>query len=202
MIDELALADWRRRIAELYARVRASTDRRSAWVMWVETRNEMFRSHPQSPIDPPGRQEFRGLSYYDYSTELRFTCSVEPVPSERYDIETSAGTAISFTRFGRVTFDLIGRRCSLEVYQLDGYGGGIYLPFRDATSGGETYGGGRYLLDTVEGADLGGTTDELELDFNFAYNPSCAYDPRWICPLAPPPNRLTIPIRAGEKGPR
>jgi uncharacterized protein (DUF1684 family) len=91
---------------------------------------------------------------------------------------------------------------SLELYWLEGYGGGVFLSFRDATAGRETYGAGRYLLDTVKGSDLGTSDRRLVLDFNFAYNPSCAYDPRWACPLAPPANRLAIPIRAGERAPR
>jgi uncharacterized protein (DUF1684 family) len=89
----------------------------------------------------------------------------------------------------------------LALYWLEAYGGGVFLPFRDETSGTETYGAGRYLLDTVKGADLGEEGGRLVLDFNLAYNPSCAYDPRWACPLAPPENRLTIPIRAGERVP-
>ena len=88
---------------------------------------------------------------------------------------------------------------TLDLYWLDGYGGGIFLSFADATSGRETYGACRYLLDTVKGADLGEEGGRLVLDFNFAYNPSCAYDPRWVCPLAPPGNRLAVPIRAGER---
>ena len=85
---------------------------------------------------------------------------------------------------------------ALEVFWLDAYGGGIYLSFRDATSGDSTYGGGRYLLDTVKGADLGADGDRLILDFNFAYQPSCSYDPQWSCPLPPPANRLAFPVAA------
>ena len=85
------------------------------------------------------------------------------------------------------------------MYWLEGYGGGVFLPFRDATSGRETYGGGRYLLDTVKGADLGAAADGLVLDFNFAYNPSCAYGPQWVCPLAPRANTLDVAVRAGEQ---
>ena len=88
---------------------------------------------------------------------------------------------------------------TLDVYWVAVYGGGVFLPFRDDTSGGEGYGGGRYLLDTVKGADLGGSGGRLVVDFNYAYNPSCAYDPQWSCPLAPPANRLTVPIRTGER---
>ena len=202
MIEELSLADWRRRIAELYSRVRAIPDRHEAWTMWVTTRDELFRTHPQSPLDPVARAGFEGLHSFGFDPDLRFTCKVEQVLPEGYDIRMSDGAAMTFTRFGRITFDLSGQWLSLDVYRLHGYGGGIFVPFRDATSGTETYGGGRYLLDTVKGADLGGTDDELEVDFNFAYNPSCSYDPRWACPLAPGPNHLPVAIRAGEKGPR
>ena len=89
----------------------------------------------------------------------------------------------------------------LELFWLEAYGGGLFLPFRDATGGSETYGGGRYLLDTVKGADLGTEEGRVVLDFNFAYNPSCAYDPKWACPLSPPANRLAVAVRAGEKKP-
>jgi uncharacterized protein (DUF1684 family) len=92
-----------------------------------------------------------------------------------------------------------GEPRTLDVYWLEGYGGGLFLPFADATSGSETYGAGRYLLDTVKGADLGSSEEELVLDFNFAYNPSCAYDPQWVCPLAPAANRLGVPVRTGER---
>ena len=104
-----------------------------------------------------------------------------------------------FRRFGIVRFELAGRARELSLYWLDGYGGGVFLPFADATRGGETYGGGRYLLDTVKGADLGEADGRLVLDFNFAYNPSCSYDPRWVCPLSPPENRLDTAVRAGER---
>ena len=88
---------------------------------------------------------------------------------------------------------------ALGVFWIEGYAGGIFIPFRDGTSGRETYGGGRYLWDSIKGADLGSERDELVLDFNFAYHPSCVYDARWSCPLAPPENRLAIPIPAGER---
>jgi uncharacterized protein (DUF1684 family) len=102
---------------------------------------------------------------------------------------------VAATRFAHARFG--GHE--LELFWLEAYAGGLFLPFRDATSGRETYGAGRYLLDTVKGADLGASDGRLLLDFNFAYNPSCSYDPRWSCPLAPPPNRLAIPVRMGER---
>jgi uncharacterized protein (DUF1684 family) len=125
--------------------------------------------------------------------------TVVPVDPETLDIATSQNAAIRFTRFGKARFELGGQRLALELYWLEGYGGGIWLPFADATSGTGSFGGGRYLLDTMKGADLGTEGGWLVLDFNFAYNPSCAYDPRWICPLAPPTNRLAVDIRAGER---
>ena len=84
------------------------------------------------------------------------------------------------------------------MYWLEGYGGGLWLPFSDASSGTETYGGGRYLYDTIKGADLGISGADIVLDFNFAYNPSCAYDERWSCPLSPPENRLPFAISGGR----
>jgi uncharacterized protein (DUF1684 family) len=93
----------------------------------------------------------------------------------------------------------VGQR--LSVFWMTGYAGGLFVPFRDATSGSDTYGAGRYLLDTLKGADHGGNPRDgtLILDFNMAFHPSCAYDPRWSCPLAPPENRLAVPITAGER---
>jgi uncharacterized protein len=84
---------------------------------------------------------------------------------------------------------------------MAGYAGGLFIPFRDATNGGQTYGAGRYLVDAAKSADLGGdpARNSLIIDFNFAFQPSCAFDPRWACPLAPPENRLDLPVRAGER---
>ena len=116
-------------------------------------------------------------------------------------IPTSTGDSTRFTRVGFVRPTIAGREVSLAVYWLEGYGGGLFLPFRDALAGEGTYGGGRYLLDTVKGADLGAGADpeSLVLDFNYAYNPSCSYDPRWSCPLAPPENRIDVAVEAGER---
>ncbi len=162
-------------------------------------RDELFATHPQSPVAAAERSAFSGLSYFSYDPAARVLAHVAGVAPESYEIETSGDAPYRFTRFGVASFELLGRPFVLELYWLEGYGGGLFLPFRDGTSGAETYGAGRYLLDTVKGADLGTEDGRLVLDFNFAYNPSCAYDPRWVCPLAPPPNRLFIPIRAGER---
>ena len=186
---------------ELYAEVRRSADARVAWRLWRDTRDELFARHPQTPLPAGSRATFSGLPYFDYDPELRVLATVEPAERVQREIATSGQHPYSFTRFARAVFSVHGQGQSLDVYWLDGYGGGVYVCFADATSGDETYGAGRYLLDTVKGSDLGSEDGRLVLDFNFAYNPSCSYDPRWVCPLAPPGNRLPIAIRGGERYP-
>jgi uncharacterized protein len=197
--DLLALSDWRRCVADLYREVREAPDPAGAWQRWRAARDELFAQHPQSPLPDDERASFEGLDYFDYDPSARVLATVEPVEPATLEIGTSDGRTFSFTRFGDAAFELAGERLALEVYWLDGYGGGIYVPFADATSGTTSFGGGRYVLDAVKGADLGSDGDRLVLDFNFAYNPSCAYDPRWSCPLAPPANRLPVEVCAGER---
>ena len=197
--DALALADWRRRVFELYQAVREAREPAAAWRGWRAGRDELFARHPQSPLPAGERADFRGLACFGYDPSARVLATVAPLEPATLEIATSGEAAFRFTRFGTAAFEFGGEPQALELYWLEGYGGGLYLPFADATSGDETYGAGRYLLDTVKGADLGLEGDRLVLDFNFAYNPSCAYDPRWVCPLAPPGNRLPFAIRAGER---
>ncbi|MDX6476936.1 MAG: uncharacterized protein QOH95_2447, partial [Gaiellaceae bacterium] len=162
---------------------------------WVDVRAELYRSHPQSPA--PGAQP----RYFDYDRALRVHGTVEPAERVHRQIATSGDEPYWFTRFARTRFELGGEEQTLDLYWLDGYGGGIFLSFADATSGVETYRACRYLLDTVKGADLGERDGKLVLDFNFSFNPSCAYDARWVCPLAPPGNRLAVPVGGGERAP-
>ena len=193
------MLDYRRRVAKLYAEVRSlhDPDPVSAHSHWRAVRDQLFGQHAQSAIPEDQRQGFRGLRYYDYDPSYALTVSVDTaVDVERFDVATSAEGTLPFERFGRVELPW----GTLDVYWLDAYGGGVFLPFRDATAGDTTYGGGRYLLDTVKGADLGSTpSGQLVLDFNFAYHPSCHYNPAWSCPLAPPGNRLDARIEAGEQ---
>jgi uncharacterized protein (DUF1684 family) len=196
--DTLALLDWKRRVFSLYAAVRA-VEPEAGWALWRETRDELFRSHPQSPLPAERRASFVGLEYRPYDPEARVLADLEDVDATPTPIETSGPEPMLFQPFARARFELRGEQLSLEVSWLAAYGGGAFLCFRDATSGGGSYGGGRYLLDTVKGADLGDDEGRLVLDFNFAYNPSCAYDPSWVCPLAPPANRLGVAVEAGEK---
>jgi uncharacterized protein len=197
--ERLSLLDWKRTVFDLYREVRAATDRHEAWRRWRSVRDELFAHHQQSPLAPAARGSFTGLPYYDYDPAARVLALVENVEPELLEIGASGGETVRFTRFARARFELGGAPQTLAVYWLEGYGGGVFVPVRDATSGRETYGAGRYVLDTIKGADLGVEDGRVVLDFNFAYNPSCAYDERWVCPLAPPENRLDVRVEAGER---
>jgi uncharacterized protein len=189
-----ALLDWRRRVADLHHEVRAEPDPRHAWGRWRAGRDELISSHPQSPLGAAGRERFGGVTYFEYDPRYRVTAALTATDPAELDIPEGR-----FTRFARVEIELDGLALRLDCYWLQGYGGGLFLPIGDTTNGTSTYGGGRYLLDTAKGADLGVDDGKLVLDFNFAYNPSCAYDPRWVCPLAPPANRLPVAVEAGER---
>jgi uncharacterized protein len=196
----LELLDWRRRVFDLYAAVREAPGPRAAWEHWCEIRRALILEHPQSPIRDPGtRAAFPGPFYFDYDPDARVIAEVESSEPERRVIEGSADGRFEMTRFGEARFQLYGQPQALGLYWIEVYGGGVFLSFQDGTSGRETYGAGRYLLDTAKGADLGTEGGRLVLDFNFAYQPSCSYDPMWVCPLAPPENRLTVEVRAGER---
>jgi uncharacterized protein (DUF1684 family) len=241
--DTLTLADWRRTVATLYADVRrmAESDVAAALAHWRETRERLYREHPQSPVPASKRPAFRA-AHFDHDPRLRFTVRVEPVGAAAtagddaalagatpidfggadagassgapargdaranvsaapVELPVSSGGVMAFRRFGAVTVPFPDGPRRLEVYWMEGYAGGLFLPFRDATNGHDTYGAGRYLLDAAKSADLGGdaVAGTLILDFNFAFQPSCAHDPKWACPLAPPANRLDIAVRAGER---
>jgi uncharacterized protein len=177
-----------------------------ALVRFRQGRDELFRTHPQSPLPAPARTTFQELRYFDPDVAYRVRCRVEPAETgDPLEIDTGGDDGvITYRRAGLLRFPLGGENCWLTVFSLVGYGGGLFLPFRDATSGTETYGGGRYLFDTVKNTDglaleLRAGSPEITIDFNFAYNPSCAYDARWACPLAPRENWLPVAVRAGEK---
>jgi uncharacterized protein (DUF1684 family) len=198
-LPELELLDFKRRVHALYAGVRAEPDPARGFAAWVAGRDDLFAHHPQSALPPERRDGFTGLSYFGHDPAGRVLADVVGAERRRYDIGASTGDTMAFDRVAVARFTLGGEDCELELYWLAGYGGGLFVPFADASAGEETYGAGRYLLDTVKGADLGTRDGRLVLDFNLAYNPSCSYDSRWSCPLAPPPNRLAIPVRMGER---
>jgi hypothetical protein len=207
---ELQLADWRRRVAELYVEIRrlSATDPEAAWRGWVATREELFRTHPQSPVPAAERDAFRAR-HWPYDPAFRFDVALEPEPPQPADglgglgltMPNSGADVLSFHRIGSVTIPFAAGERRLSTFWMEGYAGGLFLAFRDGTNGTETYGAGRYLLDAAKSADLGGdpTRGTMVLDFNFAYQPSCAFDPQWACPLAPPENRLDLRIEAGER---
>jgi uncharacterized protein (DUF1684 family) len=194
------LVDWRRRVGDLY---RAGGP--NATDAFRRGRDTLFKNHPQSPIEAEERAAFRGLSYFDLDPAYRVGARLEPGPGDELVIETGgADGAIHFQRAAKLIFQLAGERCSLTVLRLMQYGGGLFVPFKDATSGHETYGGGRYLFDTAKNTDglvleVATGSRDVTVDFNYAYNPSCVYSPRWACPLAPPENTLKVAVRAGER---
>ena len=201
-IGALQIADWRRRVFGLYGGVRQLSVRSPAagHELWRSGRDELFAGHPSSPLLPDDRAAFTGLTVAPYDPDWRFEVEVhrteEPL---RITVETGTDGVVPFDLVGSVRLPYIG---SLDLWRLASYGGGLFLPLKDALAGksGGTYGGGRYLLDTIKGADLGPGTgdDSLILDFNFAYNPSCAYDPMWACPLPQAGNIVTVEVPVGE----
>ncbi|MEO5840087.1 MAG: DUF1684 domain-containing protein [Acidimicrobiales bacterium] len=198
--DPLGLVDWRRRVASLYARVRAEADPAVAHDQWRNGRDVLLRTHSESPIPAAERAAFAGATVAGYDSSLRFDASVDRNVEPR-SFEVVTGTD-GMVRFKRVGVARLGDLALLDVWWLDQYGGGLFVPIKDALAGTRTYGGGRYVIDTVKGADLGSIGDRMIIDLNFAYNPSCAYDPAWACPLAPPGNVIASPVLAGELTPR
>jgi uncharacterized protein (DUF1684 family) len=192
----LTLLDWRRRVARLYAEVRSEPDPAAAHDHWRKTRDDLLRTHPDSPVPPQSRADYPGAPVAAYDPRLRFDVTVDTdVPAKHIEVATGSDGVVPFDRIGRAHLPGGG---DLDVWWLGSYGGGVFVPVKDATAGTATYGGGRYLIDTVKGADLGGDEGRLILDFNFAYNPSCAYGPEWACPLPPPGNIVTRSLLAGE----
>jgi hypothetical protein len=201
----LEVADWRRRTFALYAAVRENPDAANAHAEWRAGRDELFATHPASPLVPEHLRDFNGLPVSEYDPQWRFEASIVPgagIPGagRQMNVETGTDGVVPFELLGTVTIDEVG---TLDVWRLASYGGGIFIPVKDALSrvSGGTYGGGRYLIDTVKGADLGSGSapESLVLDFNFAYNPSCAYDPAWACPLAQAGNTRAGDVPVGER---
>jgi uncharacterized protein (DUF1684 family) len=219
MADEhLEVADWRRRVAAVWQAWRdaSAADPAAATQRFRADKDRLFAEHPQTPLKPDERGGFGGLAYWPYDPEWRMTVRFEPIeeaPAAAAPAASPFGSfapialpnsgqeTIAFRKIGQVALEgpLAGQ--ALPVFWIEGYGGGIFLPFRDGTSGAETYGAGRYLLDTIKSADHGGDPQAgtLLLDFNLAYHPSCAYDPKWSCPLAPPESILRLPVEVGER---
>jgi uncharacterized protein len=198
---ELDLADWRRQVAELYAAVRADDDPQRAHARWRATRDALISTHPQSPAPPGAAIRVTGVPYWPYDPALRFVLPLLPPgpgPAAPLRLATDHGHVTELRLAGRVDLPepVAG---SLAVWSLEQYAGGLFVPVRDGTAGDTSYGGGRYLLDTAKGADLGGGPGTLVIDLNFLYHPSCRYNDAWQCPLAPPGNTISAPVSAGER---
>jgi uncharacterized protein (DUF1684 family) len=193
------VVDWRRRVFALYAAVRHADEPEEAHELWRIERDDLMLRHPATPLLPDARALFEGLPIASYDPQWRFELPIVPADPGGFEFATGTDGVVPFERVGRVEIPDAG---SLDVWRLKSYGGGLFVPVRDALAGrpGGTYGGGRYLLDTVKGADLGSDAERgtIVLDFNFAYNPSCAYDPAWACPLAQPGNVLPVAVSVGE----
>jgi uncharacterized protein (DUF1684 family) len=154
-------------------------------------KDEFFAHHPQSPLTREQRLSFQGLDYFPEKPELRLEVEVEEYPSkDRFEMQTSTGDVQSYERFGKFRFKVDGQEAELTIYQNEN---GFFLPFVDSLAGKETYPAGRYL----EPEPL--TGGRFLVDFNLAYNPDCAYNEMWSCPITPAENRLKVPISAGEK---
>jgi uncharacterized protein (DUF1684 family) len=191
VMEELELTDYRAAVARMYLEAADLKDFRSR-------RDELFATHPQSPIPAAERASFTGIRYFEPNPEAIVEAVVRSEPGE-IDIDTGGPDGIVRYRRAGVLETPFGE---LSLWWIAAYGGGLFLPVRDGTCGHGTYGGGRYLTDTVKGTHGRGlevlSGDRVRLDFNYLYNPSCAYDDAWLCPLAPPENRVPARIEAGE----
>src|SRR5918993_107194 len=191
----LEVADWRRRVFALYDALRAADDPEDAHELWRIERDDLMARHPATPLLAEDRVMFEGLTIAPYDPAWRFELPVLPAEPGGFEFATGTDGVVPFQRVGLVEIPDAG---TLDIWRLTSYGGGVFVPVRDALAGrpGGTYGGGRYLVDTIKGADLGSDAARgtIVLDFNFAYNPSCAYDPAWACPLAQPGNVLSVAV--------
>jgi uncharacterized protein (DUF1684 family) len=195
----LDLVDWRRRVGDLY-RIGGP----EAVEKFRAGRDRLFKSHPQSPIEPEERASFTGLHYFSHDPAFRVSARIQAADGSELLIDTGGEDgAVRYRRAGELVFRLGGQPCRLTVLSLVQYAGGLFVPFKDTTAVHQTYGAGRYLFDTAKDTDglvletTPGSPDVV-IDFNYAYNASCAYSPRWACPLAPPENFLRVPVTAGE----
>jgi uncharacterized protein (DUF1684 family) len=208
----LLVADWRRQVHALYRAVRAAHTPQVAHALWIAGRTELFNQHGASP-----RMSGQQLRHADYDPAYRFTLPLAAAGPDHFDAATGTDGVAPFDRIGQFRLPagpahIAGSAGAgvetLDLWWLGSYGGGLFLPVRDGSAGRETYGAGRYVIDTTKGADLGRSAtispediapaEEWIVDLNFAYNPSCVYDPRWACPLAPAGNRIVQRAIVGE----
>ncbi len=199
MNSALELADYRRRVSELYAAVRAAGDPADGHALWRAGRDELFGKHPQSPLPADDPLRGTGLPYWPYDPALRWTLPLRaPREPVSLALPTDNDGTTEMTLAGHVELPA-PVAATVDVWSLRQYAGGLFVPLRDGSAGHTSYGGGRYLLDTAKSADLGGDEAGLVIDLNFLYHPSCRYDSAWQCPLAPQGNTVSAVIEAGER---
>jgi uncharacterized protein (DUF1684 family) len=158
-------------------------------------KDAFFKSDDDSPLTSGQKQNFEGLKYYPENERLRFEVDVEVFMNQNVmQMATSTGEVAAYQRWGIFRFEVDGQEASLTLYR-DLQMGMLFLPFVDATAVEETYGSGRYLEPEIIG------NDRIRIDFNLAYNPYCAYNQNWSCPIPPDENHVDVLIRAGEKIP-
>jgi uncharacterized protein len=171
------------------------TDKAERLAGYRHRRDHFFAEHPHSPLKESQRAGFSGLEYFPERTDLALNLPLDesgPDVGEPVDLPTTDGKEKSFSRAGRVRFEVDGVPVELSVLR-DTDRGSLFIPFQDASAGQETYELGRYL------EPQGRPDGTLEVDFNYAYNPFCAYSEGWSCPIPPEENRLPVAIAAGEK---
>jgi uncharacterized protein (DUF1684 family) len=209
MSDYLDLYDYRCCMSALYRQrahaFAAGEDAAMILQQFRQQKDALFASHPQSALDEEQRSSFQGLQYFPYNPALRLPATLDLLedPIEQ-ELVLGARETLTLLTIGHLHFVLDQTPATLSLYWLNLYGGGLFLPFRDITCPQDSYGGGRYLFDTIKGSEPFLVPGEqgkhqMILDFNYAYNPSCAYNSQWICPLAPRENRLLVALPAGEK---
>ncbi len=162
-----------------------------------QQKDRFFKEEVGSPLTPQQRETFIALGYFDENPALVFEGAItvlQEAQQVEVPMQTSTGRITPYLRYGTFTVGIEGEDVTLTVYTPPNRQG-LFLPFMDGTTGDETYSGGRYL----ELTPLGG--DHYLIDFNLAYNPYCAYNELWMCPIPPRENRVAVPIRAGERKP-
>lgn len=171
------------------------TQRESRLSGYRRRRDQFFAEHAHSPLTPEQRERFRGLDYFPEREDLALNLALDASGAdvgEPIELTTTDGQKKPFVRAGTVEFEVEGQPVNLAVLR-DGVHGGLFLPFRDRLAGSETYSVGRYLEPQLR------PDGTLDVDFNYAYNPFCAYGDSWSCPLPPTENEIAVDVRAGER---
>lgn len=196
------LLDYRRQVFSQYSQIRSSNlTPEEQSIIFRKQRDQLFARHRQSALSKEQKNSFSKLDYFDYDPLWNKNAVLDfDIQPEEFEIELRDEGSFRIQRLAYARFTHDSKKFRLSLFWVLGYGGGLFLPFRDASGkSGETYSGSRYLFDTIKGADLGCSGERINLDFNYAYNPSCAYNAVWDCPLAPQENYLDISVLAGEK---